>query len=102
LPSRSSLLQPNIQGSSFRQSPTPDPRIRTIPAPTPRAGLTLLVLRGGRMYLVADYWLDRSNLDFTTGTGALQSLPVDELDMPVTQQLNAERGVPFVLRTARY
>ena len=54
------------------------------------------------MYLVADYWVDHSNLDFTTGTGGLQSLPIDELDTPTTTQLNAERGVPFVLRTARY
>jgi hypothetical protein len=87
LPSRSSLLQPNVQGASLRQ---------------PKPGLTLLVLRGGRMYLVADYWLDRSNLDFTTGTGAPQSLPFDEIDMPITTQLNAERGVPFKLRTAHY
>jgi len=33
------------------------------------------------MFLVADYWVDRSNLDFTTGTGSLQSLPINELDM---------------------
>jgi hypothetical protein len=59
--------------------------------------LTLLALRGGRMYLVADYWVDNGNLDYTTGGGSLQSLPLDALDMPTTRQLNAERGVPFIL-----
>jgi hypothetical protein len=62
--------------------------------------LTLLVLRGGRIYFVADYWIDKGNLDFTTGGGALQTLPLDALDMPTTAQLNAERGVNFIL-TAR-
>jgi hypothetical protein len=54
------------------------------------------------VYLVADYWVDRANLDFTTGTGNVQSLPMDELDMPITTQLNAERGVPFVLKSTHY
>jgi hypothetical protein len=48
------------------------------------------------MYLVADYWMDNGNLDYTTG-GALHALPLDALDMPMTRQLNAERGVPFIL-----
>lgn len=100
LPSRSSLSRPNVEGSRLRQLPNrdPGPGYRTRPAQT--SSLTLLVLRGGRVYLVAQYWIDRSNLDFTTGTGNLQSLPMDELDMPLTTRLNAERGVPFVLKTA--
>ncbi len=61
--------------------------------------LTLLVLRGGRTYLVADYWVDRGNLDYTTGTGSVQALPLDIVDMPMTKRLNAERGVPFILTT---
>jgi hypothetical protein len=102
LPSRSSLSRPNIQGSSLQQLPNPNPRYSVTPVQTPKPGLTLLVLRGGLMYLVADYWVDRSNLDFTTGAGGLQSLPIDQLDMPITTQLNAERGVPFVLKTTHY
>jgi hypothetical protein len=78
-------------------------RYRTTPATkqarpsTQRPRLTLLVLRGGRMYLVADYWVDNGNLDYTTGGGALQALPLGALDMPMTRKLNAERGVPFIL-----
>jgi hypothetical protein len=59
--------------------------------------LTLLVLRSGRVYLVADYWVDKGNLDYATGGGALQSLPLDALDVPRTRELNAERGVNFLL-----
>jgi hypothetical protein len=59
--------------------------------------LTLLILRGGRMYLVSDYWVDRGNLDYTTGIGEPQVLPLDALDLRMTKQLNAERGVTFIL-----
>jgi hypothetical protein len=61
--------------------------------------LTLLVLRGGRVYLVVDYWLDHGKLSYTTGVGAPQALSLDALDMPMTSRLNAERGVPFSLPT---
>jgi len=60
--------------------------------------LTLLILRGGRIYMVTDYWVDRGNLDYITG-GAVHTLPLDALDLPMTRQLNAERGVPFTLAT---
>jgi hypothetical protein len=58
--------------------------------------LTLLVLRGGRTYLVTDYRLDNGNLDYVSG-GVLHTLPLDTLDMNMTRQLNAERGVAFIL-----
>jgi hypothetical protein len=77
-------------------------RYRTVPVVSrglPAAAqsrLTLLVLRDGRMYLVTDYWVDNGKLDYTTG-GARHAVPLDALDMPSTRQLNAERGVPFIL-----
>jgi hypothetical protein len=99
------------EGWSARTSPAPQQRVMSIPVErkqtTPatnqarssdsQARLTLLVLRGGRVYLVVDYWVDKGHLDYTTGGGALQSLSLDALDMPMTEQLNAERGVNFVL-----
>jgi hypothetical protein len=48
------------------------------------------------MYLVTDYWVDKGKLDYTTA-GALHAVPLDTLDTPLTRQLNAERGVPFIL-----
>jgi hypothetical protein len=62
-----------------------------------QARLTLLVLRGGRVYLVADYWIDKGRLNYTTGSNALQSLPLQDLDVSSTRELNAERGVNFLL-----
>jgi hypothetical protein len=63
----------------------------------PQQRLTLLVMRGGRVYLVVDYWVDRGNLDYNIGAGPLQSVPLDALDVARTRELNAERGVNFTL-----
>jgi hypothetical protein len=63
--------------------------------------LTLLVLRGGRVYLAADYWVDDDNLDYTTGGGAPEAMPLEALDIIMTRRLNAKRGVPFIL-TAKH
>ena len=71
------------------------PPNRGLPSAAP-SRLTLLVLRDGRMYLVTDYWVDKDKLDYTT-SGALHAVPLDALDMPLTRQLNAERGVHFIL-----
>ena len=79
--------------STSNQSPATN---RGLPSAQPRP--TLLILRGGRVYLVTDYWVDRGNLDYITGS-AVHALPLDALDLPMTQQLNAERGVPFTLAT---
>ena len=63
--------------------------------------LTLLVLRGGRVYLAADYWVDDDNLDYTTGGSAPEAMPLEALDIIMTRRLNAKRGVPFIL-TAKH
>lgn len=64
--------------------------------------LTVLVLRGGTVYFVADYWVENRNLDYTTGEGAQRALPLDALDVPTTKQINAERGMTFVLTSKRH
>jgi hypothetical protein len=63
--------------------------------------LTLLVSRGGQVYLVTQYWVDRGNLDYTTREGARDSLSLDALDVAATKQINAERGVSFLLAKSR-
>lgn len=96
LPWRSSSLRPRVDDRN-------SPASRFVPATNParppdsQSRLTLLVLRGGRVYLVAEYWVDKGNLDYMTGGGALQTLPLDALDVPRTRELNAERGVSFLL-----
>lgn len=98
-----------FRGSWSGSSGAPAPRPVAVPAqpsyanyvqPRPAPSrLTLLVLRGGRTYLVTDYWVDNGNLEYTTSAGAPQVLPLEDLDFPMTAQLNAERGVPFVLKS---
>jgi len=118
LPSRSSALSPRPNASAFgasdfgtvtpaattpipRSSPLPRVLLPAVPQVS-RPPLTVLVLRGGRIYFVARYWVENANLEYTTGTGAPQSLPLDTLDLPMTRQFNAERGIPFVLSASRY
>jgi hypothetical protein len=98
----SSLLQP---GSNDRLQPRSDDGgsgyTAAATATTAQGRLTLLVLRGGTTYLVAQYWLDRGTLGYYTREGARQWIPLDALDVPATRQINAERGVTFLLAKIR-
>ena len=51
------------------------------------------------MYLVADYWVERGNLnlDYIIVGGGLAAAPLEALDIAMTERINARRGVPFVL-----
>jgi hypothetical protein len=60
--------------------------------------LTLLAVKGGRVYLAVDYRVDNGNLEFTTDLGARQAVPLEDFDFPLTGRLNAERGYPFRLK----
>jgi hypothetical protein len=84
--------QPVASGSSDHQTTSSTKRALLSGGQPPP---TLLVLRGGRTYLVTDYWTDRGSLHYTIG-GARHALPLDTLDLAMTRQLNAERGVPFI------
>ena len=73
------------------------PRAATNQAQLPRTQslLRLLALKGGRVYLVADCWVDNGNLEFRTDLGARQAVPLEDFDFPLTGRLNAERRSPF-------
>ncbi len=102
------MILPESAGSNFgRLSPRssaarpgswlPQTSLTVRQTATGRRLLTLLVLRGGRMCLAADYWLDNGNLEYTTDGHTMQSLRLDALDLLMTKQLNEERGVAFML-----
>ena len=94
------------------QRPTPSTTIEPSQAPSfeNRAQLslvqrppTVLALRGGIRYLVADYWVERGNLNLDyiiVGGGPPENVPLSALDIAMTERINAQRGVPFLL-TAR-
>ena len=60
--------------------------------------ITLLQLRDGSMYGLTDYCLEDGELHYTTTYGGQDSVPFERIDFAKTAQLNADRGVPFVLR----
>lgn len=69
------------------------------PTEQPLARLTLLALTDSTIFAVTDYWLEGDRLFYLTSTGRQDSLALRELDWETTNQLNAERGVDFVLRS---
>jgi hypothetical protein len=62
---------------------------------------TLMALRGGDIYLAADYWVESGNLDYIIVGGGPKVVPLASLDLTLTRRINAERGVLFML-TAKY
>jgi hypothetical protein len=59
---------------------------------------TLLILKDGQGYVATSYWIDASRLVYVGSDGSRRTLPLNDLDLQLTVQLNRERGVPFVLR----
>ncbi len=59
---------------------------------------TLLILKDGQGHVVTTYWIEAGQLVYVGSDGTRQALPLDDLDLQLTVQLNRERGVPFVLR----
>jgi len=66
---------------------------------SPRPQLTLIVLKDGAIYAAADYWLEDGRLFYVTSAGKQDAVAVRDLDLEMTSRLNAERHVPFILRS---
>jgi hypothetical protein len=58
---------------------------------------TLLILKHGQGQVATTYWIEAGHLVYVRSDGTRQALPLDDLDLQLTVQLNRERGVPFVL-----
>src|SRR4029077_13632200 len=59
--------------------------------------ITLLQLRDGSIYGLTDYWAKDGELHYSTTYGGQDSVPFEQIDLEKTLQLDADRGVPFVL-----
>lgn len=57
----------------------------------------LIALDGGLVRAVRDYWLDSGVFYYVLRDGTEGSMPLSEVDLPLTEQLNRERGLIFRL-----
>jgi hypothetical protein len=64
----------------------------------PNQQITMLVLKDGISFAVADYWVEDGKLGYVTTYGRQNSIDLDRLDLDQTVKLNSSRGIPFVLR----
>lgn len=63
----------------------------------PAKPLTQLAFKDHSIYAVTDYYTVGDRLWYTSSQGLTESSPIDQLDVPLTSRLNAERGVTFQL-----
>ena len=66
-------------------------------APPAARPVTLLAFKDHTVLVVTDYWLEGDMLVYETSPGVRTAVPLDRLDLVLTQQLNRERNVRFVL-----
>ena len=63
------------------------------------SAVTLLAFKDRTVLAVIDYWLEGDQLYYETQPGLRTAVPLERLDLTLTQQLNRERGVRFVLES---
>lgn len=65
----------------------------------PAPPVTLLELEDGSMYGLTDYWVEGGELHYVTDYGGKNAVPLERINLEKTVQLNAEKGLPFILRS---
>ncbi|MFY9732008.1 MAG: hypothetical protein WAK24_15485, partial [Candidatus Acidiferrales bacterium] len=58
----------------------------------------VLFLKDGTVYAITDYWVADNKLHYITNYGGENSIPLDQLDMQRTVDVNAKRGINITLR----
>lgn len=92
-----------IQPYTGSQPPATQPQPRqpqAAPSPQGRT-VTLLAFKDSTVIAVTDFWLEGYMLVYETSSGSRTFVPLDRLDFALTQQLNFERNVRFVLEGRR-
>ena len=93
------LAPPATEPSNVQLEYQPPAQPATVqPAVKP---LTLLAFKDHTILAVTDYWLEGDMLYYQTSYGLQNSIPLDRLDLPLTEQLNRDRNVLFVLEPHR-
>ena len=58
----------------------------------------VLFLKDGTVYAITDYWIADNKLHYVTNYGGENSIPLEQLDIQRTVDVNAKRGVNITLR----
>ncbi|HKD62518.1 MAG TPA: hypothetical protein VKB40_00675 [Candidatus Acidoferrales bacterium] len=58
----------------------------------------VLFLKDGTVYAITDYWVADNKLHYVTNYGGENSIPLDQLDMQRTVDVNTKRGINITLR----
>lgn len=84
-------------GITSYSPPAPGTPLSDEPKVSPTPTITLLAFEDGTILAVTDYWLEGNLLVYETSRGTRTYVPLERLDLALTQQLNRERNVRFVL-----
>ncbi len=63
--------------------------------------ITILAFQDGTVLQVVEYWLEGELLWYETDYSAITALPLYQLDLSLTQEMNFNLDVPFVLEARR-
>lgn len=77
----------------YYAAPAPSPPASTVP-PSP-----MLVFKDRTVYSVLDYWMANGQLHFLPSRGPQKVVPLETLDLDMTQKVNEACNVPFELKT---
>ena len=80
---------------TFAWEPPPQSSPEEIEAEKP---ITVLFLKNGAVYAVTDYWIQDAKLYYATSYGGQNSISLDDIDLQKTVEVNAKRGVEFILK----
>lgn len=66
-------------------------------APATTQPVVFLILKDGTDFGVTSYWLQDNRLYYITTYGIQSSIPIEQLDLQATVDINYERGITFTL-----
>lgn len=76
----------------YYSAPAPQPQVSTAP-PSP-----MLVFKDRSVFSVLDYWVAGNQLHFLPSRGSQRIVPLETLDLDMTQKVNEACNIPFELK----
>jgi len=94
-PSQSSVRIYKTPVHSTAPEPARQPRAA---APEERATIYLIAYKDSSIHSAIGYWTEGDTLHYVTQQGTVNRISLDQVDKPLSEQLNTERKVDFQLR----